>query len=90
METHGHECVDCQSLDMLELDHNPLYLQTRRTITEELEPRTVPSRPASMRPTAGQSRLRLGAAMRPAIGSSAISGPLASPIPSLAQFRGAG
>ncbi|MGY9075243.1 MAG: DUF222 domain-containing protein [Acidimicrobiales bacterium] len=42
METYGHECVDCQSTDMLELDHNPPYLQTRHTITNELEPRCAP------------------------------------------------
>ena len=42
MEAHGHECVDCQSTDLLELDHNPPYWQTRRTVTDELEPRCAP------------------------------------------------
>ncbi len=42
MEAHGHECVDCQSPDLLELDHNPSYRQTRRTVVEELEPRCAP------------------------------------------------
>ncbi len=42
MEAHGHECVDCQSPDLLELDHNPSYHQTRRTVVEELEPRCAP------------------------------------------------
>lgn len=42
MEAHGHECVDCQSTDLLELDHNPSYQQTRRTVVEELEPRCAP------------------------------------------------
>ena len=41
-ETHNHECVDCQSTDLLELDHNPPYEQTRHTITTELEPRCAP------------------------------------------------
>jgi len=42
METHRHECVDCQSTDLLELDHNPSFEQTRRTVTHELEPRCAP------------------------------------------------
>lgn len=42
LEAHNHECVDCQGTDLLELDHNPPYHQTRRTITTELEPRCSP------------------------------------------------
>ncbi len=42
METHDHECVDCESTDLLELDHNPPYHQTKHTITDELEPRCAP------------------------------------------------
>lgn len=42
MEAHGHECVDCQSTELLELDHNPPYERTGRTVTHELEPRCVP------------------------------------------------
>lgn len=42
LETHNHECVDCQSTDLLELDHNPPYEQTRHTVTTELEPRCAP------------------------------------------------
>lgn len=42
LEAHNHECVDCQSPDLLELDHNPPYEQTRHTITAELEPRCAP------------------------------------------------
>ena len=42
MEVHGHECVDCQSTDLLELDHNPAFQQTRHTVVEELEPRCAP------------------------------------------------
>lgn len=42
MEAHGHECVDCQSTDLLELDHNPPYELTRRTVIDELEPRCAP------------------------------------------------
>ena len=42
MEAHNHECVDCQSTDILELDHNPPYEQTRHTVTTELEPRCAP------------------------------------------------
>lgn len=42
METHRYECVDCQSTDLLELDHNPSFAQTRHTITHELEPRCSP------------------------------------------------
>jgi|GEM_PF-462531 len=42
METHHHECVDCQSTDLLELDHNPDFNRTRRTVTHELEPRCAP------------------------------------------------
>ena len=42
LEAHNHECVDCQSTDLLELDHNPPYEQTRHTVTTELEPRCAP------------------------------------------------
>jgi hypothetical protein len=42
METHGHECVDCQGTDLLELDHNPAFEHTRRTVIHELEPRCAP------------------------------------------------
>lgn len=42
LEAHGHECVDCQSTDLLELDHNPPFHQTRHTVTDELEPRCGP------------------------------------------------
>ncbi len=42
LEAHNHECVDCQSTDLLELDHNPPYEQTRHTVTTELEPRCGP------------------------------------------------
>ena len=42
METHRHECVDCQSTALLELDHNPSDEQTGRTVTHELEPRCSP------------------------------------------------
>ncbi len=42
LEAHNHECVDCQSTDLLELDHNPPFHQTRHTITTELEPRCAP------------------------------------------------
>jgi len=42
LEAHNHECVDCQSPDLLELDHNPPYEQTRHTVTTELEPRCAP------------------------------------------------
>ncbi|MFT7648742.1 MAG: hypothetical protein ACI8Y4_003494 [Candidatus Poriferisodalaceae bacterium] len=42
MEANGHECVDCQGTEMLELDHNPSYQQTQHTVTDELEPRCAP------------------------------------------------
>lgn len=42
LETHNHECVDCQSTELLELDHNPPYDQTHHTVTTELEPRCAP------------------------------------------------
>jgi hypothetical protein len=42
LEAHNHECVDCQSPDLLELDHNPPFEQTRHTVTAELEPRCAP------------------------------------------------
>ena len=42
METHKHECVNCQSTDLLELDHNPPFEKTRHTVTTELEPRCAP------------------------------------------------
>ena len=42
MENHDHECVDCQSTDLLELDHNPPFEKTGHTVTSELEPRCAP------------------------------------------------
>ena len=42
LEAHNHECVNCQSTDLLELDHNPPYEQTRHTVSTELEPRCAP------------------------------------------------
>lgn len=42
LEAHNHECVDCQSPDLLELDHNPPFEQTKHTVTTELEPRCAP------------------------------------------------
>ena len=42
METHNHECVDCGTTDLLELDHDPPYHQTQHTITTELVPRCAP------------------------------------------------
>ncbi len=42
LEAHNHECVDCQSTDLLELDHNPPFRQTKHTVTSELEPRCAP------------------------------------------------
>lgn len=42
LEAHNHECVDCQSTELLELDHNPPYDQTHHTVTTELEPRCAP------------------------------------------------
>ena len=42
LEAHNHECVDCQSPELLELDHNPPYEQTKHTVTTELEPRCAP------------------------------------------------
>ena len=42
LEAHRHECVDCQGTELLELDHNPPYRETLRTVTSELEPRCAP------------------------------------------------
>ena len=42
LESHNHECIDCESPDLLELDHNPPYHQTQHTITTELQPRCIP------------------------------------------------
>lgn len=42
LETHNHQCVDCESTDLLELDHNPPYEHTRHTVSGELEPRCGP------------------------------------------------
>ena len=47
LEAHNHECVDCQSPDLLELDHNPTFEQTRHIVTTELEPRCAPCHRAS-------------------------------------------
>ena len=55
LETHNHECVDCQSNDLLELDHNPPYEQTRHTVTTELEPRCAPCHRARHRRTPGRA-----------------------------------
>ena len=42
MEAGNHQCVDCGSVELLELDHNPPYQQTNHTMTDELEPRCAP------------------------------------------------
>ncbi len=42
LERHDHQCVDCQTTDLLQLDHNPPYEQTNHTITTQLEPRCAP------------------------------------------------
>ncbi len=42
LEAHRHECVDCQCTELLELDHNPPYRESLRTVTSELEPRCAP------------------------------------------------
>ncbi len=42
LEAHNHECVDCQSTELLELDHNPPFDETHHTVTTELEPRCAP------------------------------------------------
>ncbi len=52
METHGHECVECASTDLIELDHNPSYEMTRHTVTNELEPRCAPCHRARHRSAA--------------------------------------
>lgn len=52
MEAHNHECVDCAATDLIEFDHNPPYQQTRRTITNELEPRCAPCHRARHRTAA--------------------------------------
>jgi len=51
LEAHNHECVDCQETELLELDHNPPYFQTHRTVTTELEPRCAPCHRARHRRT---------------------------------------
>jgi hypothetical protein len=38
---HGR-CVDCGSTDLIEYDHEPAYETTKRTTTDELEPRCAP------------------------------------------------
>ncbi len=58
MEAHGHECVDCQSTDLLELDHNPAFERTRRTVTHELEPRCAPCHRARHRHDRHRARHR--------------------------------
>lgn len=42
MEAHNHECVDCGTTELLELDHDPPYHQTHHTVTSELKPRCAP------------------------------------------------
>ena len=42
LESHNHECVDCQRTDLLELDHDPPFERSRHTVTNELEPRCAP------------------------------------------------
>ena len=49
LETHNHQCIDCQTTQLLELDHNPPHEQTGHTITTELQPRCVPCHKAHHR-----------------------------------------
>lgn len=53
MEAHNHECVDCQSTDLLELDHNPPHEQSGHTVSTELEPRCAPCHRARHRRALG-------------------------------------
>jgi hypothetical protein len=50
--------VDCQSTDLLELDHNPPFERTGRTLTHELEPRCAPCHRARHRHDPMASRAR--------------------------------
>ncbi len=70
LERHGGECIDCQSPDLLEYDHNPAYEHTGRTITTELEPRCAPCHRARHRNdgaarTRAEARRRSGVLTRP-------------------------
>lgn len=58
LEAHNHECVDCQGTELLELDHNPPYDQSRHTITTELEPRCAPCHRTRHRNTPNRSERR--------------------------------
>ncbi len=51
LEKHHHQCVDCHTTHLLELDHNPPYAQTRHTITTQLQPRCTPCHRARHRYT---------------------------------------
>ena len=73
LEAHNHECVDCQSPDLLELDHNPPYEQTRHTVTTELEPRCAPCHRARHgRDALGRDALGRNALGRNALGRNAL------------------
>ena len=61
LETHNHECVDCQDPDLLEFDHNPPYELTGHTITTELEPRCSPCHRARHKREDALSRRPVGA-----------------------------
>lgn len=56
LERHRHQCVDCDSTDLIELDHNPPFAETHHTITTELEPRCAPCHRARHRHEARPTR----------------------------------
>lgn len=56
LERHGHQCIDCGTTDLIELDHNPPYARTHHTVTTELEPRCAPCHRARHRHEAGPTR----------------------------------
>ena len=62
LERHDHRCVDCDSPDLIELDHNPAYALTHHTVTTELEPRCSPCHRARHRAEARSTRSRAAVA----------------------------
>ena len=61
MERHNHECIDCGTTTMIQLDHNPAYSQTHHTIIDELEPRCPPCHHARHRHDHNQKPYRRAA-----------------------------
>jgi hypothetical protein len=78
-ERHHGRCVDCGTTDLIEYDHQPAYETSKRTTTDELEPRCAPCHHRRHRLVRFRSDFPGGDPSRPAIRDRARRSRLFSP-----------